>query len=575
MIDYKAQVAASIAAQLTEIDYETILSMLEYPPNPEMGDLSLPCFKLSKQLRKSPQIIAEQINGFTTPASCEKSEAVTGYVNYYLNKTEFAGKLIHHILTSSNHYGSQNLGEGRTIVIDYSSPNIAKPFHVGHLRSTVIGNAIYKIYEFMGYQCVGVNHIGDWGTQFGKLIVAYHLWGNAEAVESEGIDELLRIYVKFHEEAQTQPELEDQARAWFVKLEQGDEEAVKLWTWFKEISLQEFSRIYDLLGVSFDSYAGESFYNDKTMGVVKELKDKQLLEEDDGALLVRLEEYHMPPALMIKKDGGTLYHTRDVAAAIYRKNTYDFDKCIYVVGGTQSLHFQQCFQILKLMGYDWSEQMIHVPFGQVSYEGEKLSTRKGNVIMLEDMLQKAISKTLEIINSKNPELEDKEKVARQIGVGAIIFNDLSGNRTKDISFSWKEVLNFDGETGPYVQYTHARTCSVLRKASVTKGYQAEGYLAGDRTVAADHLANLEAQLVLKQLLLFPEKVELAMTKLEPSVISRYLVDLAQSFNRFYHECPILVDEDAVREARLALVKCVQLTMQTGMRLIGLEAPEKI
>ncbi len=569
-MNYKQWLAGQLAAKLEGVSQEALAELIEYPPNPQMGDLSLPCFKLSKQLRKAPQAIAEELKaGWSDNASVQRVDAVSGYFNVFLNPADFAKEVVGEVLARQDRYGSQEYGQGRNIVIDFSSPNIAKTFHIGHLRSTVIGNALYNIFNFMGYNSVGVNHLGDWGTQFGKLIVAYKLWGDQAAVEAEGIDELQRIYVKFHDEADVKPELEDEARSWFVKLEQGDEEAHRLWRWFVDISLKEFHKMYDLLGVKFDSYAGESFYNDKMAEVLDELKAKNLLEEDGGALLVRLDQFNMPPALMVKKDGGTLYHTRDVAAAKYRKNTYDFDKGIYVTDAGQSLHFNQLFKVIELMGYDWSKQMLHVPFGKVSLEGAKLSTRKGNVINLEDLLGKAIEKTREIIEEKNPNLDNKDEVARKVGVGAIIFNDLSNNRIKDIVFSWDEALNFEGETGPYVQYTHARACSVLAKADPSETQSFEGF-------DPKHLENEEAQGVLKQLYLFKERVEQAMHKLEPSIISRYLVDLAQSFNRFYHECKILKAEDAeVRKARLALVESVRITLKNGLALIGLEAPEKI
>ncbi|WP_218092414.1 arginine--tRNA ligase [Paenibacillus solanacearum] len=569
-MNYKQWLAGQLAGQLEGVAEESIAELVEYPPNPQMGDLSLPCFKLSKQLRKAPQAIAEELKSkWSGNDAVARVDAVSGYFNVYLNPAKFASDVLSEVLEKGERYGSQETGQGKNIVIDYSSPNIAKTFHIGHLRSTVIGNALYNIFQFMGYNSVGINHLGDWGTQFGKLIVAYKLWGEQSKVEAEGIDELQRLYVKFHDEADAKPEMEDEARAWFVKLEQGDAEAEKLWRWFVEISLKEFHKMYDLLGVKFDSYAGESFYNDKMAAILDELKAKQLLEEDEGALLVRLDDYNMPPALMVKKDGGTLYHTRDVTAAIYRKNTYDFEKAIYVTDAGQSLHFQQWFKVIELMGYDWAKQLQHVPFGKVSLEGAKLSTRKGNVIHLEELLAKAIEKTREIIEEKNPNMENKDEVARKVGVGAIIFNDLSNNRIKDIVFSWEEALNFEGETGPYVQYTHARACSVLRKAG-------DGADKPDASaIDAAQLTNAEAQGVVRELYLFKERVEQAMLKLEPSIVSRYLVDLAQSFNRFYHECPILVDDPGVRSARLALVQSVRVTLKNGLRLIGLDAPEKI
>lgn len=572
MLPYKKLLASRIAQTLTGVSEEDIQILLEYPPNPEMGDISLPCFKLSKTLRKSPQAIADELKEKLSDEAVERVESVSGYLNIYLNKTAFTRGVVGSVLEENDRYGSRNIGEGRTVVIDYSSPNIAKPFHVGHLRSTVIGNALYRIFSFLGYDCVGVNHLGDWGTQFGKLIVAYKRWGSEEDVEKGAIDELLRLYVKFHDEAEKEPSLEDEARAWFVRIEQGDEEALKLWKWIVDISLKEFQKIYDLLGVRFDSFAGESFYNDKMAPVIQQLRDKNLLEEDDGAWLVRLDDYNMAPALMLKKDGSSLYHTRDVTAAIYRKNTYDFDKAIYVTDYAQNLHFQQWFKVVELMGYEWAKDLVHVAFGRVSLEGMSLSTRKGNVVKLEDLLKQAIDKTREIIEAKNPAMENKDEVARQVGVGAVIFNDLSSNRIKDIVFSWEEALNFDGETGPYVQYTHARACSVLRKANGSDAID----LPGDGSAPDPALLlTPETVGVLKEVSLFPERIEQAMQKLEPSIVSRYLVDLAQAFNRFYHECPILVDDPSLRHARLAVVKTVQITLRNGLKLIGLETPEKI
>ena len=477
------------------------------------------------------------------------------------------------VLNAKDAYGSDTIGAGKTIVIDYSSPNIAKPFHVGHLRSTMIGQAIYHIHEFLGYRCVGINHLGDWGTQFGKQIVAYKRWGNEQEVEQGGVRELVRLYVKFHEEAEQHPELEEEARAEFVKLEQGDAEAKKLWAWFINVSYKQFNKIYDLLGVSFDSDTGESFYNDKMAEVVQELSNKQLLTEDDGAMIVRLDDYNMPPALIIKTDGATLYHTRDITASLYRKRTYDFDKCIYVVDYAQNLHFAQWFKVVELMGYEWAQKLEHVAFGRVSMEGGGFSTRKGNAIWLEDVLTQAIEKTLAIIDEKNPNLPNKEEVARQVGVGAIVFNDLRTNRIKDVIFSWEEILNFEGETGPYVQYTLARACSLFRKTALKYGEASVDLSQVD--VDLTELCGPEAQAVLKEIYVFPQRIRLAMEKLEPSFISRYLVDLAQTFNRFYHECPIVIDDEQVRNARLALVQATVTTLRNGLRLIGLAAPEEI
>ncbi|WP_410769763.1 arginine--tRNA ligase [Fontibacillus sp. BL9] len=580
MEQFKKQIAAKVSSLLDGISEEEVQAMLEYPPDDSMGDISLPCFKLSKRLRKSPGAIADELEaGFRGkenegPGNIARTSSVSGYLNFHLNPAVISGQVIHEILISGESYGSQTIGQGKTIVIDFSSPNIAKPFHVGHLRSTVIGNALYQIYSYLGYTCIGVNHLGDWGTQFGKLITAYRHWGEPERLEAGAIDELLSLYVRFHEEAERDNGLEDEARSWFVKTEQGDPEALQLWREFVDLSLAEFEKIYKLLGVRFDFMTGESFYNDKMEPVIHELKQKGLLEKDGGAWLVRLEDYDMAPALMLKQDGSSLYHTRDVAAALYRKNTYQFHKAVYVTDYSQSLHFRQWFKVVELMGYDWAEDLVHVPFGRVSLEGASLSTRKGNVVKLEDLLEQAVLKIKNIIESKNPGLENKEEVARQVGVGAVIFNDLSGNRIKDIVFSWEDALSFEGETGPYVQYTYARACSVLRKGYGER--EEEATEAKSDSILDPALLNGEAEFALvKQLSLFTERVEQAAVKMEPSIVTRYLVDTAQAFNRFYHHCPILTGDPDLREARLALVKGVQITLSNGLKLIGLQAPERM
>ena len=566
MLNKKTIIAELLSGIIESLDTNQIYDMLEIPPNSDMGDIALPCFKLSKSLRKPPVAIAQELaDKFPKSEFVEKVEALSGYLNFFLNKEAFIENVLVHILNEGSKYGSQNVGQGKNIVIDFSAPNIAKPFHVGHLRSTVIGNSLYRIHQFNGYNCIGVNHLGDWGTQFGKLIVAYKNWGSKEQVEEGQIKTLMELYVKFHEEAEKNPALDDEARAWFTKMEQGDSEALQLWQWFKDISLNEFQKVYDILDVKFDSYAGESFYNDKMEAVVQELRDKQLLKESDGAHIVDLEEYEMPPCIILKKDGSTLYATRDITAAIYRKNQYDFEKCIYVTGAAQSLHFQQWFKVISLMGYSWFDKLVHVPFGLVSIGGEKLSTRKGKVVLLEEILSEAIKKTTEVIEAKNPNLKDKETVARQVGVGAVVFSDLSSNRIKDVSFAWEEVLNFDGETGPYVQYAHARTCSLLRKAGKDVDMKLDSKLINSK----------EEYNLVKTLYDFPEKVMQAMKELEPSVITRYLVDLSQDFNRFYHECSILGEEGQLRNSRLAITKATKITLENGLKLIGLAAPEEV
>jgi len=564
-MDFKAEIASAIANTLN-IDVNEVLGAIEIPPNKDMGDYAYPCFRLAKTLRKAPPLIAADLAAnIKLPSFVSETKVMGAYLNFFTDKSVFAKEIITKIFDEKENYGKSKVGEGKNIVIDYSSPNIAKPFHVGHLRSTVIGNAIYKIHEFLGYNCVGINHLGDWGTQFGKLITAYKLWGDAEKVEKDGISELMRIYVKFHDEAEKEPSLNDTARGWFVKMQDGDEEALKLWKWFKDISLKEFERVYNTLGVTFDSYAGESFYNDKMAAVVDELKEKKLLVESNGAMIVDLEEEKMPPCLIIRTDGGTLYATRDITAAIYRKKTYDFEKCIYVTAIDQNLHFAQWFKVIEKMGYDWYKNLVHVPFGLVSLESGKLSTRKGNVVLMEDLLNEAVKKTAAIIEEKNPDLPNKEEVAKQVGIGAVIFDDLYNGRIKDIVFSWEKMLSFEGETGPYVQYTNARACSVLRKA----GEEADSSI--DFSVLTDDVT-VE---VIKLLASFNDKVQEAADKYEPSVVSRYLVDLAQAFNKFYHDNAILNSEEETRKARLAVVKAVSTVLTSGLALLGIQAPEQM
>ncbi len=564
-MDFKAEIASAIA-QTLDIDKNDVLEAVEIPPDKAMGDYAYPCFRLAKVLRKAPPLIAADLaEKIQLPSFVKEVKVVGAYLNFFTDKSVFAETIISKVFAEKENYGKSKEGEGKNIVIDYSSPNIAKPFHVGHLRSTVIGNAIYKIYEFLGYNCVGINHLGDWGTQFGKLITAYKMWGNAEAVEKDGISELMRIYVKFHEEAEKDPSLNDTARAWFVKMQDGDEEAISLWKWFKDISLKEFERVYKTLDVSFDSYAGESFYNDKMAAVVEELKEKNLLKESNGAMIVDLEDAKMPPCLIIRSDGGTLYATRDITAALYRKKTYDFEKCIYVTAIDQNLHFAQWFKVIEKMGYDWYKNLVHVPFGLVSLESGKLSTRKGNVVLMEDLLSEAVKKTAAIIEEKNPDLPNKEEVAKEVGIGAVIFDDLYNGRIKDIVFSWEKMLSFEGETGPYVQYTNARACSVLRKAEE----EADGNV--DFSLLTDDVT-VE---VIKLIASFNDKVKDAAERYEPSVVSRYLVDLAQAFNKFYHDNSILNAEENTRKARLAVVKAVSLVLTSGLALLGIKAPEQM
>ena len=566
MQDFKLAIANCLKEKIEDLTLEEIVALIEVPPNKEMGDFAFPCFKLAKVFRKAPNMIAADLaENIEANGAISKVMPLGGYVNFFVNKSQLAKTVINDVLTKKEKYGHSDLGQEKAVVIDFSSPNIAKPFHIGHIRTTVIGNALYKIYDSQGYNVVRVNHLGDYGTQFGKLIVAFKLWGSKEAVEANPIPELLKLYVKFHEEAEQKPEMEDEARAWFTKLENGDEEAKALWQWFRDESLKEFARVYDLLDIEFDSYAGESFYSDEMDVVIEQLKEKGLLVQSQGTNVVDLEEYNMPPALITKNDGSTLYMTRDLAAAIYRKNTYDFDKCIYVVGSQQSLHFQQLFKVLELMGYEWSKDLIHVPFGMVALEEGTMSTRKGRVVFLEDVLKQAVEKTKEIVLSKNPNAKNVEQIAKQVGVGAVVFQELSNSRIKDYTFSWSRTLSFEGETGPYVQYTHARCCAVLRKA--------EEEVTTD--INYDLLSDGDGAEVLKVIGSFNKSILAAMRKNEPHIITRFVLDLAQAFNKFYHDNPILVEDAELRKARLALVAATRQTIENALALLGMHAPERM
>ncbi len=569
MLKIKKRIALKITEYIESanasagISYDDIFNMLEYPPDASMGDLSLPCFKLSKTLRKSPFAIADEISRVFEDESVSKTSVLNGYLNFYISNSYLADNLLCEILSQKEKYGSDDFGSGKTVVLDYSSPNVAKPFHIGHLGTTVIGHSLKKLHEFVGYKCVGINYLGDWGTQFGKMIVAYRKWGERQKVEEGGIDELVSLYVKFHAEAEKDESLNNEARAEFHKLEIGDEENTELWKWFIEISLVEYKKTYRQLGIEFDSYKGESFYTDKMPEQVEKLREKGLLKLDDGASIVDLEPYGMPPCLILKRDGSTLYPTRDIAAAVYRKNTYGFDKAIYVTSAGQSLHFKQWFKVIELMGYDWSDELVHVPYGTVSINGEKLATRTGNVILLKDLFNMAVEKVSAIMNEKNPDLPDREAVAEAVGVGAIVFYYLSNNRMRDINFVLEDALSFDGNTGPYVQYTYARTCSILEKA-------------GDCEDTDSVIGTDEESALLKTLSLFPEKVLDAIASYEPSIITRYIFDVATAFNRFYHNCQILSAEDkAVRATRIRLTKATRIVLGNAFGLICLKNPEKI
>ena len=578
MLTLKKNTAALIAEAVKSgfgeglLSAEEVFTMLEYPPDSSMGDIALPCFRLSKTLRRSPVQIADML---AAAIKCEEFSSVTavnGYLNFKIDGTSFSGRVTSEVLNLGDKYGSPMNGEGKTVVLDYSSPNVAKPFHIGHLGTTVIGHSLKLLHEFAGYKCVGINYLGDWGTQFGKLIVAYKLWGDKATIEQGGVDELVKLYVRINNEIKAEEEsnedkkspLADASRAEFKKLEEFDEENIALWRWFVDVSLEEYQRTYKLLGIEFDSYKGESFYTDKMPAQVQKLRDMGLLEIDDGASIVNLEKWNMPVCLILKRDGSTLYPTRDIAAAVYRKGEYGFDKAIYVTAAQQSLHFAQWFKVVELMGYDWYDQLVHVPYGMVSINGAKLATRTGNVILLRDLFAEAIDRVKEIAREKHPDEAECQAIAEKVGVGAIVFHYLSNNRMRDINFMMEDALSFDGNTGPYAQYTYARTCSILEKA-------------GDlgKSVTGAELSALETELA-KTISMFPERVNAAIADYEPSVITRYILDLCAAFNRFYHECSIVNCEDAaLRESRIALTRATNQVLRTALHLICMQSPEKI
>jgi len=560
---YKKYFAEAIYGILDgELSMDKIINLIEIPKFEHHGDLSFPCFELAKSFRKAPAVIASEIAEKISLSLIVKSESVGPYVNIFLKREVVGDEIISEILSSGDSFGSYDFGQGKTVIIDFSAPNIAKPFSMGHLRSTVIGNSLKLILEKCGFDVIGINHLGDWGTQFGKLMVAYKKWGDVDAVKKNPIGELSKLYVDFHEKAKEDPELDDAGRLWFKRLEDGDEEARELWQWFRDESLAEFSRIYDLLGVTFESFNGEAFYNDKMDVVVQLLSDKGLLALSDGAEVVMLEEENMPPCLIRKSDGATLYATRDLAAALYRQNTYGFDHALYVVGGEQSLHFQQLFAVLKKMGYDWVEGMSHVPFGLILKGGKKMSTRKGGIVLLNEVIEEAIGLAEENINNKNPQLENKTDVAKAIGVGAIIFQDLKNERIHNIEFSLDSMLKFEGETGPYLQYTYARARSILRRAN---------YIGGS---SPDMLVDDTSWAVIKVLERFPQVIKKAFDAYEPSMVSQYLIDLARAFNKYYGNTRILEDDDQLH-ARLNLLHATTVVIKEGLRLLGIHAPEEI
>ncbi len=566
-MDLRESIAQVLHGELSNFSVEEIKTMIEIPPNTEMGDYAFPCFRLAKEFRKSPNDIAKDLASKLQPSDWVASiDSMGGYVNFFVNKKRWAESMIERVMSEKENFGRSDFGQKKNTIIEFSSPNIAKPFHIGHIRTTVIGHSLFKIYDFLGFNALAFNHLGDYGTQFGKLIVAYKKWGNREVIEQDPINELLKIYVQFHQEAENDPTMEDEARAWFKKLEDGDAEAYALWEWIREVSLSEFNRVYDLLGIKFDSLDGESFYSDKMPAVIEEMEAKGVLQDSQGAKIVDLEPYGMPPALIMKKDGSTLYITRDIAAAIYRKNTYDFYKNVYIVGTPQELHFRQWKKVLALMGHEWEKDCIHVQFGTVSLEDGTLSTRHGRVVFLEDVLNKAIEKTKEIIQEKNPNLENIDEVAKQVGVGAIIFQELSNSRIKDYQFSWERTLSFEGETGPYVQYSHARCCSLIEKSGITPTADVNFEILAN---------NSDAMEVVRVLTSFDEVLLRAYHKNEPHHIARFALDLAQAFNKFYHDNHILSADEDTKKAFIALVEGVRIGLLNSLYLLGMEAPRKM
>lgn len=563
-MNYKRLIAENV--NIEGFSADEVESFIEIPPTKEVGDYALPCFRFSKALRKAPPLIAKQLcEDFPKLDGIAAIECIGGYLNFRLDRNGFAKGVLENVLIKGENYGASDVGAGKTICIDYSSINIAKPFHIGHLSTTVIGAALYRIYKNLGYNVVGINHLGDYGTQFGKLIYAYKHWDGENVVKNEGLKGITRLYVKYHEEAEKDPSMDDEARSYFKKIETGDNECVELFNYFKEITLKEIDKIYQMLDVKFDSYAGESFYNDKMAPVVQELKDDGLLVESEGAMVVNLDEYGMPPCIILRSDGASLYATRDIAAAIYRKNTYDFDKCLYVVAYQQNLHFNQFFKVLELMGKSWAKDMVHVAYGMVSLENGSMSTRKGHVVLLEDVLNRCYEKALSIIDEKNPKLENKEETARAVGVGAAVFGMLYNNKIKDVVFSYDKVLNFDGETAPYCQYTVARCNSVIGRANGVK----EDFDWSKIDVNDDEF-NLCSVLET-----FPSQIENAAEKYEPCYITRFAVELSKAFNKFYFNCKIISEDENQTAYRVGLTKATRFALKKALSLVGVKTPEKM
>jgi arginyl-tRNA synthetase len=555
-----------ILKEQIDLPTEELEGLVEVPPDEKLGDYAFPCFVLSKKLKKPPDKIAAEISPrLRTTDLIEEVYPIGPYINFKVSKAKLAEFVLSEVFEKGKSYGSDEVGKDKTILIDFSSPNIAKPFGIGHLRTTMIGNALYHIYQKLGFEVVRVNHLGDWGTQFGKIILAYKMWGEEKEFLKDPIATLYDLYVRFHKEAEKNKELEEEARAWFKKLEDGDKEAAGLWEKFRECSLKEFDRVYRMLGIEFDSYAGESFYNQLMDETLDQIKAKGLAEMSQDALIVDLDKFKLPPCLLKKADEATLYATRDITAAIYRYNTYQFHKNLYVVGTAQKLHFQQVFKVLELMGYTWAKDCVHVDFGWIKFKQEMMSSRKGNIVLLEDVLNKSIQLALKIIEEKNPDLENKDEVAKNVGIGAVVFADLSTRRNKDIDFDWDQALSFDGETGPYLQYTHARLCSLMRKygKSVEKNIDYQ-FFAADEEIRLIRL--LEG---------YPGKIRQAADSYEPAIICSYLIELCSAFNRFYQKHRIITEDQRSTEARMLLVKGVQTVLGDGLSLLGIKAPERM
>lgn len=569
MINFKEQIAEGLARE-TGLDANELLYKIETPPDRKMGDYAFPTFMLAKTMRKNPAVIAQELKEKLSDVEGVREIAVAGpYLNFFIDTTALAENVLKAVLEEGDRFGSSDIGKGKTTIVEYSSPNIAKPFHIGHIRTTIIGDSIKRIYKHLGYNVEAINHLGDYGTQFGMMIEAYKRWGDDDVIEKNPIPELVKLYVRINQEAETNKELLDNSREWFRKLESGDEEAVALWQWFRDLSLDEFKRVYNMLDVEFDSYRGESYYSDLMLKAVDEIKAKGLLVEDQGAQIINLDKYNLPPAIIIKSDGSTIYLTRDIATAIFRKDTYDFYKNIYVVGSQQNLHFQQLKAILKEMGYDWADDCIHVPFGMVSLPEGTLSTRRGKVVYLEDVLNRATEKVDDILREREEKngytMENREELARQVGIGAVKFQELFNQRIKDYVFDWDRTLSFDGETGPYVQYTHARMHSLLEKGAFDPA----------KSVDVKALTLDDEKELLQQLYGFNQVIVDSHEKYEPYLVTRYITECAKTFNKYYTNTPILVEDDDIKNARILLVYGVKNMIKIGLNLLGIEAPNKM